>query len=216
MHEVYARTAIVAACRRLYDRNLLAAGDGNVSIRLDDGRVLITPSGCHKAFCPPEALALLAADGRPISNRASCETALHLAVYQAAPAARCVVHAHAPTAVAWTIARPDDDHLPEACLGEVVLALGRVPVVPFALPGSVAMADHVRPYLPRHRALLLARHGVLCWGEDLDEAVGGAERLEHVAQTLRDALVFGGLSELGAEAMAALRAQREALGERLL
>lgn len=202
--------------RRLHARNLLAAGDGNISALLEDGRVAITPSGVSKARLRPADLAFLDLDGRVLSGRPSTERLLHLAVYHACPAARSVVHAHPPTAIAWTLARPELLELPSEGLPEVILATGRIPVVPYARPGTEALGRALEPFLPRHRLLLLARHGAVSWGEDLEEAYAGMERLEHIAQILKAAVELGGISPLGAPELAALQEARARMGPRLL
>ena len=202
--------------RRLHARNLLAAGDGNISVLLEDGRVAITPSGVSKARLDPGDLAYLDLDGRVCSGRPSSERHMHLAIYQACPEARSVVHAHPPTAIAWTLARPGLLELPSEGLPEVILATGRIPVVPYARPGTEALGRALGPFLPRHRLLLLARHGAVSWGEDLEEAYAGMERLEHIAQILKAAVDLGGISSLGALELAALREARAKMGPRLL
>jgi len=98
----------------------------------------------------------------------------------------------------------------------VILATGRIPVVPYARPGTEALGRALGPFLPRHRLLLLARHGAVSWGEDLEEAYAGMERLEHIAQILKAAVELGGISSLGALELAALREARAKMGPRLL
>ncbi len=202
--------------RRLHVRNLLAAGDGNISVLLEDGRVAITPSGVSKARLGPGDMAYLGLDGRVLSGRPSSERLMHLAIYRACPEARSVVHAHPPTAIAWTLAQPELLELPAEGLPEVILATGRVPVVLYARPGTEALGRALEPFLPRHRLLLLARHGAVSWGEDLEEAYAGMERLEHIAQILKAAVELGGISPLGASELAALRETRARMGPRLL
>lgn len=208
---------VVEACQRLYGRNMLASADGNVSYRLDSGEILITPSGLAKAFMRPEEMALINLDGQALNKaQPSGEKLMHLEVYRRCPQARAVVHAHPPYAIAWTVSHPDLNELPNNCLSEVILAAGRIPIVPYARPSTQAMGDHLHPYLPKHRLMILARHGALSWGETLDEAVQGMERLEHVAQILLLAKMAGGLSELSASEVEALWAMREQIGERTL
>lgn len=207
--------SLCEACRRLHARNLLAAGDGNLSARLSDGRIAMTPSGVAKAWITPADFALLALDGTVLRGAPSSERLMHLAIYQACPEARAVVHAHPPTAVAWTVARPELEEIPCDALPEVILGAGTIPLVPYARPGTQALADALRPYLPTHRLLVMARHGAVCWGEDAAEAAGGIERLEHVAQILKAAVELGGLSALPPEEVDALRRMRSGLGPRV-
>lgn len=206
---------VCEVCRRLHACGLIAVGDGNVSARLGDGRIVLTPSGVSKAGIEPKDLAYLDADGSLLSGRPSSERLMHLAVYKACPEARSIVHAHPPTAIAWTLAWPELEELPADALPELILAAGRIPVAPYARPGTAAMGEVLLPFLPDHRLLLLARHGALCWGEDLEEACGGIERLEHVARILKATIELGGIVPMEAEEVEALRTQRVRLGPRI-
>ena len=208
--------SICDVCRRLHARNLLAAADGNVSALLEDGRIAITPSGVAKARLDPGQMAFMDPDGLVLSGRPSTERLMHLAVYRACPEARAVVHAHPPTAIAWSLARPEMAFLPADALPELILAAGSIPVVPYARPGSAAMGEHLVPFLPAHRLLILARHGALAWGESLEEAYNGLERLEHACQILKAAAELGGARPLPEAELEALREARSRGGRRLL
>jgi L-fuculose-phosphate aldolase len=203
-------------CAHLHARGLLAAADGNVSVRLPDDTVLLTPAGVSKARLPAGSLARVALDGRILQGRPSTERAMHLAVYRACADARVVVHAHPPIAIAWTLARPGLTELPTDALPELLLAAGRVPIVPYARPGSEAMGAVLLPFLPGHRLLLLSRHGALAWGESMDEAVNGIERVEHSALILKAAEELGGSTPLPPLELEELRALRARIGPRLL
>jgi len=207
--------SLCEASRRLHERNLLAAGDGNLSARLSDGRIAMTPSGVAKAWLRPRDFAFLGADGTVLKGRPSSERLMHLAIYAACPEAQVVVHAHPPTAVAWTLAHPELEAMPSEALPEVILGAGAIPIVPYARPGTVALGEALLPFLPAHRLLVLARHGAVCWGEDAAEAAGGIERLEHVAQILKAAVELGGLSPLPREELEALKSLRAELGPRI-
>jgi len=207
---------LLEAGRRLHAGGLLAASDGNISVRLPDGRIAMTPSGVPKAKVKVEDLAHLELDGTILSGRPSSERAMHLAVYRAVPEAMAIVHAHPPTAIAWSLARPDLTELPCDGLPEVIIAAGRIPIVPMAMPGSEQMGTNVLPFLPEHRLMLLARHGGLCWGDHLDEATGGMERLEQVAEILWKAELLGGVRPLAAEDIESLRAIRARVGQRIV
>lgn len=215
LSESAALEGLCDAARRLHARNLLAGADGNLSYRMADGRIAITPSGVAKARLVPADMAYLATDGTVLTGRPSTERLMHLAIYRACPEARCVVHAHPPTAIAWTVARPDLPELPSEGLPELILAAGRVPVVPYARPGTEAMGQALEPFLPASRLLLLARHGAVCWGEDLEEACMGLERLEHVAQILKAAVELGGIRAMDPAEVEALRAARARSGPRI-
>jgi L-fuculose-phosphate aldolase len=176
----------------------------------------MTPSGVPKAKVRLEDLAHLTLDGEVLSGRPSSERAMHLAIYRAVPAAKAVVHAHPPTAIAWSLARPELRELPSDGLPEVILAAGRIPIVPMAIPGTEAMGTNLLPFLPEHRLMLLARHGGLCWGEHLNEAVGGIERLEQVAVILWKAEALGGAKPLSTDELQELRALRAKIGPRII
>ncbi|MGZ6028135.1 MAG: class II aldolase/adducin family protein [Myxococcaceae bacterium] len=203
------------ACAQLHARGLLAAADGNVSVRQADGSIVLTPAGVNKARLRPGSLARVTLDGRILEGRPSTERAMHLAVYRACPEARVIVHAHPPTAIAWTLARPDLTELPTDALPELLLAAGRVPIVPYARPGTEEMGAVLLPFLPAHRLLLLSRHGALAWGESLEEAVNGIERVEHSAIILKAAAELGGTTPLPESELQALRALKARIGPRL-
>lgn len=207
---------IVEICRRLNAKDLLASADGNVSFRVSDREIWITPSGKNKAHISPEEMALIDLDGNVLKGNPSGERLMHLEVYRNCPKARAIVHAHPPTAIAWTVARPDWKELPGEGLSELILAMGRVPIAPYARPGTAAMGEVLRPFLPGSRVMVLARHGALSWGEDIEEAYNGMERLEHVAGILKSAQELGGLTALPQEEVEALWAMRRELGERTL
>lgn len=216
MSETDILEALCEAGRRLYARNLLAAADGNLSYRLEDGRIAMTPSGVSKANLKPKDFAFLALDGTVLSGRPSTERLMHLAVYRACPAARAVTHAHPPSAIAWGIAHPELVYLPDEAMPEVILAAGRIPFALYARPGTAAMGEVLFPFLPQHRLLILSRHGGLCWGESIEETINGLERLEHVCQILISAERLGGAKPLPVEELDALRAIRAGMGPRVL
>lgn len=205
---------IIDVCKRLYQRNMLAGADGNVSVRLDDGRIMITPSGRPKAFLQPNEMAFMDLSGVVLEGSVSSEYKMHLVVYREIANANVVIHAHPPTAVAWSVARPELSELPNDALSELILNVGRIPIIPFAMPGSVDMGEYVRPYLNDHRVMILARHGALSWGESFTEALNGMERIEHAAEILMKAELLGGIKSLSKSQMDALLALRAKLGKR--
>jgi len=208
--------AILEACRRLHERNLLAAADGNISYRLPFNRIAITPAGVNKVKLRVEDMAFMQLNGTVIKGKPSSERLMHQAVYRACPEASCVVHAHPPTAIAWSLARPDLEFLPDESLPEVILAAGRIPIVPYARPGTAAMGEVLARFLPQYRLMILARHGALCWGETIEDATNGIERLEHVCQILKSAVELGGLHSMPSDELAALRDLRARHGPKIL
>ena len=200
---------IVAVCCRLYDRGLIAGQDGNVSVRLPSGHILVTPSGLSKVDVTPDDLVELTADGEQVTGgpAASSEIGMHLRIYRERPDVRAIVHAHPPVATAFGVAGRD---FMDAVLPEVIFHLGRVPLVPFALPGTPALGDAMAPYLADHDAFLLASHGATTVGPTLRLAHQRMESLEHAARILHVASQIGSVTPLRAEDIAALRAAREA------
>lgn len=188
--EASLRRDVVETCRRLHDRDLIGAAEGNVSVRLGGGRFLVTPSGANKARLSPADLVVVGADGqvRGGAGRASTELRMHLAVYAARPDAGAVVHAHPVTAVAFTVAGfpPPNDLVPEAAV-----TLGEIAVAPFATPGTDEVPASLAPLLARHDVLLLERHGALAMGRTLAEAFDRMETLERVARVALAARLLG-------------------------
>lgn len=207
---------IISICQKLHERNLLAAADGNISLRLPDNTIMITPSGKSKVDLKPEEMAVVDLEGNTLSGNPSSEKSMHLKVYNERPEAQAVVHAHPPTAIAWTVGQPELKFLPAECLSELILAVGALPIVPYARPGTENMGDVLVPYLSDYRALILARHGALSWGESIEEAHRGMERIEHVSEILYKAKLLGGLSTLPSDEVEHLREMRKKLGPTIL
>jgi L-fuculose-phosphate aldolase len=201
MDEVALRGALVETCRRLHARDLIGAGEGNVSVRLGSDRFLVTPSGANKGYLAPGDLVVVDAAGVVVegSGRASTELRMHLAAYAARPDVAAIVHAHPITAVALTVAGapPPNDLVPEAAV-----TLGELAVAPFATPGTDEVPASLAPLFPRHDVILLARHGALALGRTLVEAFDRMETLERVARIALVARLAGRCEPLPAEAIA--------------
>ena len=206
---------IISICSHLNQKGYLASADGNVSYRFAK-EVLITPSGVNKARLRSSQFALVSLEDKILKGNPSSERKMHLAVYKHCPKARAVVHAHPPTAIAWSIARPDLKELPAEAMSELILAVGQIPIVPYARPGTQEMGDVLIPFLNRSRVMILGRHGALSWGETLQEAYNGMERLEHTAVILKMASDLGGITPMPPQEVAILREMRKKLGDRTL
>jgi L-fuculose-phosphate aldolase len=198
--EAAQRRAVVLACRRLHDRDLIGAGEGNVSVRLGPGRFLVTPSGANKALLAPRDLVIVDGAGAVVrgKGRASTEVRMHLAAYAARPDVGAIVHAHPVTAVALTVAGlpPPNDLVPEAAV-----TLGEIAVAPFATPGTAEVPASLAPLLPAHDVVLLERHGALALGRTLAEALDRMETLERVARIALVARLAGSCEPLAAVAV---------------
>lgn len=176
-----ARREICDVCHLLYDRGYVVSNDGNVSLRVEEDTVLITPSGVGKGRMTPEMLVLCGLDGTVLDGdrHPSSESKMHLMVYRERPDVRAVVHAHPPMSTACAICRRP---LTERYLAEMVIGLGEVPVTEFAMLSTDEVPDSVRPFVHTHNAVLLANHGSLAWGPTLLSAF---DRLEVVEQTAK-------------------------------
>ena len=208
--ETRLRRDLVEVCRRLHERRLIGAGEGNVSCRLGPDRLLVTPSGASKGHLRPAELAIVDLQGRKIRGRGrpSTELLMHLAAYAARPDVGAVVHAHPLTAVAFTVAgiAPPNDLLPEA-----VLVLGRIAVSPFATPGTDEVPRSLSPFWKGHDVVLLERHGALALGRDLFQALDRMETLERVCEVAARARALGSCEPLPARAVEKVIAAGRAL-----
>ncbi|MCL1874138.1 MAG: class II aldolase/adducin family protein [Clostridiales bacterium] len=189
-----ARKTILEIGRELAKDGLVAATNGNISMRLDETTVLITATGKNKGRMQAGDL-LLARFGALPPPGASMETGLHLLIYQARPEVRAVIHAHPPKATAWAAANlipgGEADILPE-----IALNLGKIGLAAYAEPGSEALALAVREALAQGNAALLANHGAVSVGDDLWQAYDRLVLLEHYAQTMLWAHLLGGAKPL--------------------
>jgi len=198
------RREVVRFCRLMHDRNYLAANDGNVSVRLDGERVLVTPTGVYKAFIEPADLVVVDLEGRQLSGTrpASGELPMHLTALRLRPDVNAVIHAHPPTAVALSLhPQLELDDL----LGEITLSIGRIEVVPYARAQTEALAQALADVVTRSDAMILARHGTLTVGRTLLDAYAFTERLEHAALILWRAHAIGRPAPLPPDEARALR-----------
>ena len=186
------REAICRVGKLLYDRGYVAANDGNISVKVDEDRLLITPSGVSKGRMTPDMLLLTDLDDNVLEGdrHPSSEGKMHLAVYRHRPDVNAVVHAHPAVATAFAVCRRGLD---TPYLAELVVGLGTVPCTEtFAMLSTDEVPESVVPYQPDHNALLLANHGALTWGSDLWEAFDRIEVVEHTAKILLNAEMLGG------------------------
>ncbi len=206
------RAELVRICKKLDDRRLIAATDGNVSCRLGSDRLLITPSGRAKGELDPADLLVVNFAGETISGdgRPSSEIRMHLVVYRNRTDVGALVHAHPPLLTAFSLAGVAfaADVLPE-----VWLTIGNVPTAPYATPSTDEVPDSIAPFVRDHQAILLERHGSLTFGRTLREAYMRLEKLEHAAYTLYYASMIGRCppDAMGKEALEKLEKIRCAL-----
>jgi L-fuculose-phosphate aldolase len=179
--EEQTRADIVEVGRRLWQRGYVASNDGNISVRVDDRRLITTPKNVSKGFMTPDMMVVTDLDGRKLAGDRdpSSELKMHLQVYRDRPDARAVVHAHPPTATGFAVAGIPLDR---AVLAEVVTTLGSIPIAEYATPSTDELPAACSKYLKAHDGLLLANHGALAIGPDLFTAYHRMETIEHFAK----------------------------------
>jgi len=176
------RREIVQVCHLMHQRQLIAATDGNVSARLQDGLLLTTPSGLCKGLLEEEDLVVLDAAGAVVEQRTarglrpSAEVRMHLEIYRQRPDVRAVVHAHPPVTTAMTVAGIS---LAPCVIPETLVTLGTIVTTEYATPTSAGVPDVVRDLIRRHDALVLDRHGAVTVGRSVLEAYARMEKVEN-------------------------------------
>ena len=202
------RLAIIEAGRICYESGLMHANTGNISLRLGNDRVVITPSKLCKGRMEPEDLIIIDLEGVIIKadnlrkRVYSSEAPIHLEIYRQRPDVRAVIHAHPSNATALTVA---DIPFPENVLPEVLQGLGPVPTTRFAFPDSVDNANAIKELIRNHKAILIRNHGVITYGTDLEDALNYLEQVESVAKTLITAQLLGKVNHLPDDIMSAMR-----------
>ncbi len=177
--------------KMLYDRGLIAATEGNLSVLLDDGRVLTSPTLVCKGMMRPSDVVTVDLCGRRLAGRrnASSEIGMHLMIYRNRPDVRAVVHAHPPTATGFAAAGLALD---QPLLPEVVVGLGSVPLARYATPGTPDLARSLEPLVGEFDAILIQNHGVVTFGSSLEAAYFKMEAVEQFARIALVAHLLGG------------------------
>ncbi len=204
---------ICMVCCNMWQLGWVAASDGNVSARLDDGNIIVTPTGISKSFITPEKLVIITKDGEIVEAadgyRPSSEVKMHLRCYAEREDVGAVVHAHPPGATAFAVANLPMDRY---SMIETIVTLGSVPLTPYATPSTDEVPDAVSPYLQEHDAMLLANHGALAIGKDVLTAYYRMETLELWAKISINARILGGEKELSREDIDRLCKMRQGYG----
>ena len=210
MEESQARKLICEIGNLLYDRSYVVSSDGNVSVRLDEDRVLATPTMTCKGRMTEDCLAVTDMNGKPLTDKkASSELEMHLLIYKERPDVRAVCHAHPPHGTAFAVAGLAID---QPILSEVILTLGCVPLTDYGTHSTSELTEAMRPYVKHHNALLMANHGAVAYGDDLWQAFDRLETLEHTAKIAILAKALGGANDLPADAIEKLINIREKAG----
>ncbi len=199
---------LVNICHLLYQKNFVTATDGNVSAVIPNGNILVTPSAMNKGRVKEAELVEVKSDGTPVtlSRKASTELDMHLFIYSQRDDVRAVVHAHPTHATGFATARIA---LNECLFPEVIVGLGAIPLAEYATPSTKEVAEALAPFVQKADAILLANHGVVTYGKDLDDAYFKMEKVEHAAHIAFVARLLGGEKPLTVEEIAKLRSISE-------
>jgi L-fuculose-phosphate aldolase len=200
---------MVAVAAQMYRRGFITALSGNLSARLPDGNILVTPAGPHKGFLSPEMLIEVSLERGVLSNlggvQATSELPMHLEVYRKRPDVGAAIHAHPVACIALSLVGIT---LEKPAIPEAVVLLGEVPTTTYATPSSDENRLAISELIQEHNAIILAHHGTLTVGRDLQEAYYRLETLEHTAQILALAHQLGEPRQLSAEAIRKLTQDR--------
>jgi L-fuculose-phosphate aldolase len=205
--EAQHRLDICAVGHWMYEQGYNVACDGNLSVRLDEERILTTPTCMNKGMLAPGDLVVTNLDGKQLAGErhVSSEIAMHLLCYRMRPDVNAICHAHPPTATGFAVAGRGLD---QALLPEVIIGLGSIPLVAYATPGTPELSATLEPYLPHYDALLLANHGAVTCGPDLLTAFFRMETIEHFAKITLAAEMAGNPRLLSGREVAKLMAAR--------
>ncbi len=188
---------------RLWQLGYIASNDGNISVKVEEGRYLITPTGVSKGFMKPEMILEINNEGKVLSDnigyKPTSEVPMHLRCYHDRPDVCAVVHAHPPIATAFAVAHKALD---AKIMPELVVTLGYIPLADYGGPYSNDTQEAVARLLPTCNAMLLKNHGVVTLGENLLAAYNRMETVEHVAKITLIAGMLGGAKELTEEQVA--------------
>lgn len=199
--------------KRIYNRNMVAANDGNISVKLNDNEFLCTPTGVSKGFMTPEYICKVDADGNVLqangSFKPSSEIKMHMRVYKHRPDVNAVVHAHPTYATSFAIAGIP---LTQPIMPEAVIALGCVPIAEYGTPSTDEIPDAVEKYLPYYDAVLLESHGALTFSDSLLAAYHKMESVEFYAELLFKSRLLGGPKEFSEERVQQLYEIRRKFG----
>ncbi|MBP8855541.1 MAG: class II aldolase/adducin family protein [Oscillospiraceae bacterium] len=191
---------ICDVCHKMWQLGWVAANDGNVSARLEDGTFLATPTGISKSYITPEKLVRINANGDILEAaegyRPSSEIKMHLRCYEKRADVWAVVHAHPPGATGFAVAQKSMDMYN---MIETVVTVGAVPLTPYGTPSTEEVPNAIEPYLEQHDVMLLENHGALAVGGDVVTAFYRMESLELWAKITINAVILGGSRDISPE-----------------
>jgi L-fuculose-phosphate aldolase len=201
------RLEIIRFGRCLHEQGFVAATDGNLSVRLGENRLLVTPTGMSKGAMRTTDLVIVDLEGNRLAGKrhVSSEIGMHLLIYRLRPEVQGIVHAHPPTATGFAASGFD---LTRPLVCELVVGLGKIPLARYGTPGTPELAEALAPLIPDHDAILMANHGVVTCGPSLENAFMKMETVEHFAKITLVARLLGHEQPLGEKEVEKLEAVR--------
>jgi L-fuculose-phosphate aldolase len=183
MNEFKLKEQICEIGRRLYARGFAAANDGNITVRLSEREFLCTPTMVSKGFMKPEDICKVDQDGKQLAGtrKRTSEVLLHLAIYKQRPDINGVVHCHPPHATAFAVAH---EPIPKCVLPEVEVFLGEVPIAEYETPGTTRFAETIVPFVRDCNTIILANHGTVTFGPNLENAYFNSEIIDAYCKIL--------------------------------
>ena len=211
MNEFKLKELICEIGRRLYNKGFAAANDGNITVRLNDRELLCTPTLVSKGFMRPEDICKVDYEGKQLAGtrKRSSEVLMHLVIYKNRPDVNAIVHCHPPHATAFAFAGVP---LPQCVMPEVEVFLGEVPIAKYETPGTQAFADTLLPHLKANNTVILANHGTVTFGPDLEKAYFHSEIVDAYCRILILAHQLGGINFFGPEKTKELLEIKKGLG----
>ena len=197
--------------RRIWMREYCDGNGGNISVRLGPDRFLVTPTGVSKGFMTPEMMSLVDIKGNQLAGtwKRSSEFTTHAAIYETTPAAVSVCHAHPCHAGAFAIKEVQP---PPRLIPELEVFVGTVAVAGYQTPGSVAIADSIKPLAPQHQSIIMGNHGVICWGKSVEDAYFKMEITDAYCRTVILAQSIPGASSIPGSGLGELLAMKKKMG----
>jgi L-fuculose-phosphate aldolase len=195
---------LAAICKLLYDRNLVTASDGNISMRVTPEHIVITPSRKNKGMLEPEDMIVVSINGSVVegNSKVSSEYPMHQAIYRSRADVNAIVHTHPAYATAFALA---GKNIPINYLVEAKVLLGPTALAEYATPGTTEMVDVISPYIGTVNSILLKNHGALTYGTDLIDAYNKMDVLENIAKTIILSQIIGEPKVISEENLAKLK-----------
>jgi len=197
MGEFNLKLELVRFSKLLYDRGYMVASDGNLSVKIGENEILITPSGLSKGFLRTQDIIKIDFEGRCMRRdlKPSSEYKLHVEAYKKRSDIKACIHTHPPYATAFAVSHKSLEPL----LSEAVLADGFIPVAEYGAPSTEELAKSIDKFIESHNSILLANHGIFTVGKNLEEAYYRTERVEFLAKVTFISTLLGGAKRLSEE-----------------